>query len=172
MTYDLTTLKALKARIDAATEGDRELDADIAILFGKLIILIDKNAPDNTKWIVIFRDADYGCCFETGYYGSTKLSKEQLYKEAHDDAQGYEHLEHITSSIDAALALIEKVLPEVNRFELVHDMWGNTKISKARLIAAGEYCKDGASLSNGALALLSALFAALISKEKTNDSHP
>jgi hypothetical protein len=171
MTYDLTTLKALKARIDATTGEDRELDADIAILFGKLIVIIDPNAPDDMKWRIIFPDADYGCGFETGYYDSTKRSKKQLYKEAHDDAQGYEHLERFTSSVDAGLALIAKVLPEVERWVLGqnthHGTWSITfhKLDKDR----APYSVAKGKAKTPALAILSATFAALIAKEENND---
>jgi hypothetical protein len=179
MTYDLTTLKALKARIDAATGEDRGLDADIAILFGKLIVIIDPNAPDDMKWRIIFPDADYGCGFETGYYDSTKRSKKQLYKEAHDDAQKYEHLERFTSSVDAALALIAKVLPELV-IEMCRTSDGKFQVREAWLHIPENEDLDGLEIDHprgtyrwkpkpASLAILSVLFAALIAKEENND---
>lgn len=49
MIYDLDALKSLKSRIDAASEGDRELDKEICILFNPY--LKECQTTDEGGWI-------------------------------------------------------------------------------------------------------------------------
>lgn len=138
-------LQALLERVEAKAEPDRELDADLDVnLFGGEIV---------------WRQANYTMEM---YPASRRPSDHYVGGYAH------EHVPLYTASIDAALALVERVLPDWS--------WnagnvGEDDMPMANVTEPIDPCRDfSASAPTVPLAILSALLRALISQADEVDA--
>ncbi len=90
MTHTLTTLRDLKARLDAAKGPDRELDAAI------FVALVEPT------WVTSPKDPGAVAADAMSFRSTGKL---------HYITKTSKHAPHYTASIDAAVALVERALP-------------------------------------------------------------
>ena len=140
--FNVETLRALLARVEAATGPDRKIDAAIAVTIdGGPKSFTSDDAPDRTRGSygagIWFTDAD-------NYHVLSKTVRCAAL---------------ITASIDAAVALIERVLPEW--------IWDVTSTGTSWIMAGDESdLHVPAKGATPALAILAAIFRALIHIEE------
>ena len=129
MTADLPTLEALLARVEGEKGEDRAMDAEIALHIG-------------------------GCVRYRNWYDDDAKTQHAWHFKWQDDCE-WEPLPHFTTSLDAAVALVERVRPgnvlEVEGFA-GSAQWG-------AMVA-----EHGATAPTPARALIAALLRAEIAK--------
>lgn len=148
---DQPSLKDLLARVEAATGGDRELDALIASHFR----VGPDDEPDWLKrWGGEFRP-------HHKFPGSVTAM--------HSDGSTGVHWksERYTTSLDAALALVERVLPEANCVGFDKIPGEISAYVSRNFVGDGHWYQDATS-HTPALALIAALLRALITQEPDN----
>jgi hypothetical protein len=136
----MTSLTELLARVEGATGADRELDADI-------MIALD---PERLNW------AEYQASLPCGAPSDT-IAKERRWR-------AFQY----TASIDAALALCERVLPGCTwELSLGRDEDGLYYIAN---IQSDDYQSygNGCLRSTSSLTTVAALLKALISQEQSH----
>ena len=150
---DLTALPALLARVEAATGPDRELDAAIMATFYTL----EKRHIGCTCWT--------GCC-PRGRHLDTVWIDPATDKWVSTAAHGF------TSSLDATVALVEKMRPDwfftVSNFSSVIDErpWADIASRKCINEETGYDTQDYLGRGNTPpLALLAALLRSMIEEE-------
>jgi hypothetical protein len=101
---DLTTLQSLRDRVAKATGPDREIDADVAVATGLFDYLLMYGFEN--------------CCILRGKYRDDDcLEVIVRHPDRPDGGLSYqEKYQHLTSSIDAALVWVGRVLPELHLY--------------------------------------------------------
>ena len=149
----MSDLSELLKRVEAATGPDRELDAHLAVIAGLNMCFCDYEAGSY-----------HGDCPPPGCGEPLGL---------HDERHSYpvqwqddERLPAYTASIDAALALVEKVLPGWRRqiFEDRSGGWTARLVSPSSDVVSTDELKPPPTAS---LAILAALLRAKIAAEST-----
>ena len=133
------TLTSLLSRVRAASGPDRELDADIcAHLYGGARVSFDYNIQvrEDPKGMLVETDAELGSP------------------------------PHITTSIDAAVALVERVLPGANTVGVEKNPKGATAYVARNYVHSGHWMTE-VDAATPPLAILAALLSALEQKEST-----
>ena len=144
MTNSRSSLEALLARVEAAEGANDELSAQVlsALLSEEPVVAVERS-PINGVW----------CAYVMGHGGRRRLW---------DVPSPFRQMNGVTASLDAALALVERVLPEADVY--VHA----TKLRKPKaVIFPTEFANpvDSQPSATSALALLAALLKALIAQE-------
>jgi hypothetical protein len=144
----MTKLAELRARVDALTGEDRDVDLALALALGLVPTGKEWKQTAPATWHKNLRldwnGTRFDDCFQPAAY---------------------------TASLDAAIALVEKVLPDTDYLGVFCDAgsWF-AKIGIHDPSAASEWTyyksNDGAAMDTPALALLSAMLAALENTEK------
>jgi hypothetical protein len=134
---DRETLIALRERVIGAKESDRELDADIWHML----------TPGVTRKA-------------TKVVSSKGLWPDYVIDETRDESHRLIIVPEYTASIDAALALVERVLPGRHK-DLYIDDTGGARFCLGRMTSS--FVQDRAT--SPCIAILAALLSALIAKE-------
>lgn len=139
-------LTSLRKRVEAATGADRELDARIlATLLAKEPIVIVEQSPLNGTW----------CAYSLNHAGARRLW---------ETPSPFRQLPGVTASLDAALALVERVLPGWS-WSVRRSGFGNpagAELWDPRRSPGGGNSHHGVNeLGAAPIAILSALLAAL-----------
>ncbi|KQP53076.1 hypothetical protein [Methylobacterium sp. Leaf106] len=145
------TLRALLALVEEAKAGSRELDEAI---HGALL-------PDDPWWQAIVE----GRRLVAAGQEDTKIDACNCNLRADSWATG-SRVHAYTTSIDAALALVAKVLPDTVRPALVQLPWGHWRCS-LRCVELGEWPASYYDAVTLPLAILAALLRALLQQSET-----
>lgn len=159
----LDTLRDLKARVEAATGPDREIDGEV------MFDLFAKPVGDNGY---LWPEDDPSWLFAMRFPGKDRSWFERnrrrdcrdtivIWRDGDPILMNELRVPKLTASLDAALALVERVLPETG-YDLDY-VPGNEPAYTATFFGVAARREDGHSLP---LAVLSALFAALIAREE------
>jgi hypothetical protein len=145
---DLPTLTSLLERVEKAEGPDRELDNDI---FRALALTDEWSGKRVSKWFIDAGTGWWSCHTDDGWlHQEVQLSP------------------RYSSSLDAALALVEEKLPGCNGLLMFGEPHRNPIMRLAPLYPDGRHPVEagGATLP---LAVLSALLRALIAQKETAD---
>lgn len=139
------TIKELIERLEKAACQDRELDVAIAVAIDGYVL--EKRERDRKLWL--YRE-------ESGprYYGR---------KDPEYGVSG--EYPRLTSSIDATVALCERVLPEANCYGAAKDKTGWTAFVSRNNVASGHWLVE----AEGPTAPIALLLAILRAKARLND---
>lgn len=144
----MTDLQALLTRVEEATGGDRELDAAIECAF---------------NWTAENTDADLLRMVQAG----EPLAAVAL---VDPDWRLHEWVSPVTSSLDAALALVERALPG-SMWQVGFDPDDGSMC--ARIVTAAPLCAHAkANHDTAALAICAAALRALIAQQSAEPSRP
>jgi hypothetical protein len=138
----MTQLESLITRLREATVPDRELDIEIAMAFWK-------PGSDYTRIRrpILAEDCDVE---EVGISGVHAIKR----------------VAPVTSSLDAAIALVERVLPEANCYGAEKDWKGWLCFVSRNNVKSGHWYKEAEHPTSAPLALLTAAVTALIELER------
>lgn len=145
MTADLTTLRALKARVDAATGANHRLDADLCEA-----LTYPPNGHDATVvWV----------CDATAEELAAEPRWVLMWRDSSGEWMGF--APPLTASIDAAVGLVERVLPQRRFIDIeIHPSSADVEIS----MGYGDEWSGNDNDRTAPLAVLSALLTALITQ--------
>lgn len=151
MTSTIKDLTSLLDRVRAATKGDREIDARIHhALFPDQRVLLDAGSIRPPR-----REPIYGALRDFPIDGWTDWDGIAITLEAAPCA----------TSIDAAVALAERVLPEMNCWGVERKVATYDAYVSRNNVPDGHWLIEALDLKSAPLAMLAAILSALIARE-------